>query len=55
VRAVEDVQFRRRGFFDWRPLPVTAFTPAHDEVIRVENDRLHPDRGSVQLVPDGGA
>lgn len=55
VRAVEDIQFRRRGFFDWRPLPVTAFLPAHDEVIRVENDRLHPDRGSVQLLPEGGA
>ena len=55
VRAVEDIQFRRRGFFDWQPLPVAAFVPAHDEVIRVENDRLHPDRGSVQLLPDGGA
>jgi hypothetical protein len=55
VRAVEDIQFRRRGFFDWTQLPVTAFLPGQNEVIRVENDRLHPDRGSVQLLPDGGA
>jgi hypothetical protein len=55
VRAVEDIQFRRRGFFDWMALPVTAYLPGQNEVIRVENDRLHPDRGSVQLLPDGGA
>jgi hypothetical protein len=55
VRAVEDIQFRRRGFFDWVPLPVAAFLPGQNEVIRVENDELHPDRGSVQLLPEGGA
>ena len=55
VRAVEDIQFRRRGMFDWTALPIGAYVPGANEVIRVENDRLHPDRGSVQLVPEGGA
>ena len=55
VRAVEDITFRRRGFFDWGPLPATSFQPGRNEVIRVQNDPLHPDRGSIQLLPDGGA
>ena len=55
VRAVEDITFRRRGFFGWRPLPAIGFQPSLNEVVRVENDLLHPDRGSVQLFTDGGA
>lgn len=55
VRAVETISHRRRGYFDWTPFTAMAFQPALDEVIRVENDPLHPDRGSVQLYPEGGA
>jgi hypothetical protein len=55
VRAVEQIRFRRRGFFDWRDLPTGSFKPALNEVIRVENDLLHPDRGSIKLLPEGGA
>jgi len=55
VRAVETVTFRRRGFFDWQTLPTAAFRPGRNEVIRVENDPLHPDRGSIQLIAEGGA
>jgi hypothetical protein len=55
VRAVEQITFRRRGFFDWRDLPTGSFQPALSEVIRVENDLLHPDRGSIKLLPEGGA
>jgi hypothetical protein len=54
VRAVEAVSFRRRGSFDWQELPM-AYRPGRNEVIRVENDPLHPDRGSYQLLPEGGA
>ena len=54
VRAVEDVTFRRRGTFDWTELPAT-YQPGQNEVVRVENDPLHPDRGSIQLTPEGGA
>lgn len=55
VRAVETISFRRRGFFDWRPLSVSSYQPGLNEVIRVENDLLHPDRGSIQLMAEGGA
>jgi hypothetical protein len=54
VRAVEDITFRRRGQFDWIDLPA-AYQPGRNEVLRVENDPLHPDRGSVQLTAEGGA
>ena len=55
VHAVETISFRRRGFFDWRELPTTAYQPGLNEVIRVEGDLLHPDRGSIQLMAEGGA
>jgi hypothetical protein len=55
VRAVETISHRRRGYFDWTPFTAMAYQPALDEVIRVENDPLHPDRGSVKLYPEGGA
>jgi predicted phage baseplate assembly protein len=55
VRAVETISFRRRGFFDWQTLPPTSFRPGRNEVVRVENDPLHPDRGSIQLFTEGGA
>ena len=54
VRAVEDVTFRRRGTFGWTELPAT-YQPGQNEVVRVENDPLHPGRGSIQLTPEGGA
>lgn len=54
VKAVVSVEFRRRGVFDWREL-VGSYRPARDEVIRVENDARHPDRGSFELYAEGGA
>lgn len=55
VRAVEQIEIRRRGWFDWRPLSEWVLPVAADEVIRVENDRRYPDRGSVQVFTEGGA
>ncbi|MDI6104126.1 baseplate J/gp47 family protein [Actinoplanes sp. NEAU-A12] len=54
VRAVEAIAFRRRGVFGWLELPA-SYRPGRNEVIRVENDALHPDRGSYELIPEGGA
>jgi hypothetical protein len=54
VRAVESIDFRRRGGSGWARLPMT-YQPGRNEVIRVENDPLHPNRGSITLIPDGGA
>jgi hypothetical protein len=55
VRAVEDIQIRRRGWFDWRAFSELTFAVAVDEVIRVENNRFLPERGSVKLIVKGGA
>lgn len=54
VRAVKSIRIRRRGWFTWRPLELT-FEVGQDYVIRVENDLLHPGRGSLQLTMEGGA
>ncbi len=54
VRAVESIQVRRRGWSAWAELGAT-YTPGMDTVIRVENDVLHPERGTLELVMEGGA
>ena len=55
VRAVEGITIRRQGWFDWRDFSEMAYEVAIDEVIRVENDPLHPRRGTLQLIMEGGA
>jgi hypothetical protein len=55
VRAVETVRLRRLGFFPSRPFKEPFYQPGLDEVIRVENDPRHPDRGSIHISPKGGA
>jgi hypothetical protein len=55
VRAVENVRIRRRAVFDWRDFLELSYPPARDEVIRVDNDPLHPDRGTLRVLTDGGA
>ena len=49
VRAVEEIHFRRRGWFDWRLFTEFLYSPGTDHIIRVENDRLHPERGSLKI------
>jgi hypothetical protein len=55
VRAVECMRIRHRGRFDWRPFPELAYEVGMYEVIRLENDPLHPERGSLHLSMEGGA
>lgn len=55
VRAVEEIWIRRRGWFDWREFTESACTVGGDEIIRVENNRLLPERGAVRLITHGGA
>jgi predicted phage baseplate assembly protein len=55
VRAVKAIWIRRRDGFAERPFVEPYYQPGLDEVIRVEGDRGHPDRGSVTLEPEGGA
>ena len=55
VRAVERIRIRRRGRVDWRDLGELSFRLASNEVLRLENDPLHPERGSLTIVTRGGA
>jgi predicted phage baseplate assembly protein len=55
VRAVSQIRFRRRGWFNWRDL-ATRYRPERGaELIRVNNDPARPDRGTLTLHMEGGA
>lgn len=54
VRAVEGLTYRRRGHFGWQPMPAVV-TVGPDELVRVANDRAHPERGTVRIATRGGA
>jgi len=55
VRAVLGTRFRRRGQFDWQDFDELTYEVNMDEVIRIENDPLHPSRGTLKLKMEGGA
>jgi hypothetical protein len=55
VRAVEKMRIRRRGYFDWRDFNEFAYRVGSNEMLRVTNDRLLPERGAVRLLMEGGA
>jgi len=55
VRAVERMRVRRRGYFHWRAFNEFALRVGSNELVRVTNDRLLPERGAVRLVMEGGA
>jgi hypothetical protein len=55
VRAVERILFRRRGWFRWRIFAQLVYRVAANEIIRIENVRELPERGSVRLVMEGGS
>lgn len=55
VKAVEGISFRRRGWFDWTPFREFEYDPGQSSIIRVENDLLHPERGSLKIYTHGGA
>jgi len=55
VRAVRAIRVRRRGRSAWQNFTALVLRVADNEVIRVQNDRLLPERGAVRLVMEGGA
>jgi hypothetical protein len=55
VRAVERIWIARPGFFTRRRFLAAQYRPGVDEVIRVDNDPRHPDRGSISITTEGGA
>ncbi|HRI60012.1 MAG TPA: hypothetical protein PK228_09825 [Saprospiraceae bacterium] len=55
VRAVEGIRFRRRGWFNWKVFTEMYYDPGQSAIIRVENDPLNPERGTLKLNIHGGA
>lgn len=55
VEAVVDIQLRIHGVTDFAPFTDFTFDVADDELIRLENSRQFPERGSLQLFMVGGA
>ncbi len=54
VKAVESVEIRRQGWFDWKEFDELRYDIADGEVIRILNDPAYPNRGTVQLMTHGG-
>lgn len=56
VHAVEKIRFRRRGFFTWRTFGWNEafYDPGVDTILRLQNDRFYPDRGSLKIITEGG-
>jgi hypothetical protein len=54
VRAVGEIQIRRRGYFDWRVL-TGPYEVGIWEVLRLENDPDYPEQGTLELIMEGGA
>ena len=57
VLAVEKIRFRRRGHFNWREFGCfeAFYAPGVDTIIRLQNDRLYPERGTIDVIVNGGA
>jgi hypothetical protein len=49
VRGVEGMRIRARGTTDWRDFNELNFRVHHDQVIRLQNDPLFPERGSLRI------
>lgn len=54
VKAIEKINFRRRGWFEWREFSELSYDPGDTVIIRITNDRLHPERGILKLYTHGG-
>ncbi|MEO8148082.1 MAG: hypothetical protein ABI723_10615 [Bacteroidia bacterium] len=54
VKAVEQIRFRRRGWFNWRAFSEFSYDPGKNVIIRIENNPLHPERGTLKLYTHGG-
>lgn len=55
VRAVTSIRVRQRGQSGFSNLNQLMLEVAPDEIIRLENDPTHPERGSLRILTTGGA
>lgn len=55
VLAVDAIRLRARGITDWRVMHELVFEVAADRILRLENDRRFPERGSLRVRAHRGA
>ncbi len=55
VKAIEKIYFRRRGWFQRREFSELSYDPGKDTIIRITNNPLHPEQGTVKLYTHGGS
>ena len=55
VEAVTSIQIRAHGATEFKEFEALAIEVADDELVRVENSALRPERGSLTLELEGGA
>ena len=54
VKAIEKIYFRRRGWFGKRVFTELSYDPGKDTIIRIANDPLYPEKGTLKLYTHGG-
>jgi hypothetical protein len=54
VKAIEKIYFRRRGWFEKRLFSELSYDPGKDTIIRIANNLLHPEQGTLKLYTHGG-
>ncbi len=55
VKAVEQIKIRRRGWFDWRIFNNYEYQPGANVIIRLSNNLLFPEQGTLKIFTHGGA
>jgi hypothetical protein len=55
VTGVEEIRLRVRRRRDWETFDLPELTVEPWQIIRLENDPLHPGRGSLHVTAEGGA
>jgi len=54
VKAIEKMIFQRRGWFGKRIFSELSYDPGKNTIIRIANDPLHPEQGTLKLYTHGG-
>lgn len=54
VKAIEKIYFRRRGWFQKRLFAELSYDPGKNTIIRIANNPLHPEQGTLKLYTHGG-
>ena len=54
VKAIEKIFFSRRGWFAKRVFRGLSYDPGKDTIIRIANNPLHPEQGTLKLYTHGG-